>query len=305
MSTTATLATLDPFQNGTARTMPLHVAGAATAWLRHAFAAPERTSKGGYGWRFPTLRGATVKAPRQSGNTKVGPMAATYAPIAVSCSTACKLHPVHGGLCYADGGKVKMATRDDVDRTPSKVRPLDVARAEGAALFLAFRHSLQRGRGIPHLSGAPRILRLHVSGDARTPAAARTLGLVASWWRAEGGGEVYTYTHAWRDVARGQWGPDVSVLASLDHEREAPQARARGYRVHADVVATHGSARATRGQVPCPNQTRGVLCAKCGLCMLEREVFAGTRAASFDRVRFAAHGMREGELKRRLTVVAA
>lgn len=228
-----------------------------------------------------------------SGNAKLGGMAATYAPITRTCPASCELRKDR--TCYAMTGRVGMVARP-LDDAAVGMRAESVARAEARAIDAAF-----GGGSIPFHRGRRRMLRLHVSGDARTAECARILARAADRWVARGGGTVYTYTHAWRDVPREAWGT-VSVFASLDDPSDAPEALARGY-APATVVEAHTEARGRRAAdgtvwVPCPNQTRGTTCADCGLCMRSGLLRAGGRG-----VTFAAHGVSRSRLKRRLAVV--
>src|SRR5262249_22070915 len=131
-----------------------------------------------------------------------------------SCPRSC---PWFGAGCYAENGLVGYQTRR-LNR--SAVRgPVEVARAEA--------------RAIDELTG-DRLLRLHVVGDARTNAAARCLAEAVSRYCRRGmvprhGKKAWTYTHGWRTVDRASWGPDVSVLASVETARDARVAMARGY----------------------------------------------------------------------------
>lgn len=239
--------------------------------------------------------GKTVKAaifvPR-TGNTKTGRMAVTYASIDASCPSTCKLRDAG---CYAQTGYVGITT-DRLNASGGALRPRDVARQEARLIRESF-----KGGPIPWLDGAPRMLRLHVAGDARTNEAARILARAADDWLKRGGGMVYTYTHAWRTVDRSSWGP-VSVLASVDNLSEAREALERGY-APASVVLEHTSDRAQRDAsgvrwIPCPSQTRGVTCADCHLC-----AHADTLHNGKSGVAFAVHGAQKGKAKHRLEVV--
>ena len=218
-----------------------------------------------------------------SKNAKIGQVAATYASIASTCPPTC---PFMGEGCYAQTGHVGFT-----------VRRLDAdgACAEDAALYEA--SLIARG---PGAGGRDLPLRLHVSGDARTPVAAELLGRAARAWRSKGGGPVWTYTHAWRDVPRDAWGPAVNVLASCESTADGAKAVAAGY-VPAVVVDKHppnGRAYEKDGikWIPCPNQTRStpatdkepardVTCVSCRLC------FDTARLASMGAgIAFAAHG---------------
>src|SRR5262249_30218679 len=146
-------------------------------------------------------------------------------------------------------------------------------RLNRSALRGAVRIAQAEAKAIDALTG-DRLLRLHVVGDARTAAAARTLGAAARCYAARGnaprhGRKVWTYTHAWRAVPPASWGAAVSVLASVEPVHDARDAMARGYAAAVVVAAfERPSAYPIDGVtvIPCPNQTRGVSCRDCGLC---------------------------------------
>lgn len=200
---------------------------------------------------------------------------ATYAPIAASCPTSC---PFQAGGCYAKHDFVGMHERRLSSRVPEGTTPEGVARAEAAKIVAQAAKLRKRGKRAP--------LRLHVSGDARTPEAAAILGEAARSWP----GRVWTYTHAWRDVPRAAWGdaPNLAVLASCETPQDVRDARAQGYASSAIVVESFESeGRAYPLAIgvqalPCPAQTRGRDCASCGLCLSER---TGDRV-----IAFALHG---------------
>jgi hypothetical protein len=102
------------------------------------------------------------------------------------------------------------------------------------------------------------------------------------------GKKVWTYTQAWRTVARENWGAIVSVLASVETVRDARAAMARGYAA-AVVVAAFELVGAYRIDgvtvLPCPQQTRGVTCQDCGLCRDDQRL----RSAGLVNA-FQAHG---------------
>jgi hypothetical protein len=136
-------------------------------------------------------------------------------------------------------------------------------------------------------------LRLHVVGDARTDVAARALGAAAERYSRRGnaprrGRKVWTYTHAWRTVARESWGNAVSVLASVETVREAREAMAKEYAAAVVVSAfEREAAYPIDGTivVSCPNQTRDVTCRDCGLCRDDERL----RSAGLV-IAFQAHG---------------
>lgn len=217
-----------------------------------------------------------------SQNAKLGGADATYASIAATCDRAC---PLYNAGCYAQGGKVAL-TEGRLDATVSTAT---AARHEAAAIDGAY-----RGGAIPE----GRDLRLHVSGDARTSTAARILAAAASRWLARGGRAVWSYTHAWRRVARDAWGA-VSTLASVERPSQGAEAMRQGY-APALVVDRHppdGRAWESHGikWIPCPAQTRGVACVDCRLC-LDADALRARKAG----ITFAVHG---ASRKRALTVI--
>jgi hypothetical protein len=209
-------------------------------------------------------------------------VSATYASQA-SCPRSC---PWFGLGCYAESGL-----------TGHKTRRLNRSALRGALLI-----AREEGRAIDALTG-DRLLRLHVVGDAKTDAAARELGAAACRYSARGnaprcGKKVWTYTHAWRAVARESWGDAVSVLASVETVREAREAMAAGYAAAVVVAAFEREGAYPIGGTKvllCPYQTRGVTCRNCGLCRdHERLRSAGLVIA------FAAHGARGAAVRQTL-----
>ena len=235
-----------------------------------------------------------------SSNKKIssrGGVSATYASIEGSCPASC---PLRGEGCYAQQGMVAFHTRRLGRGFTNGMRPEAVARAERQAI----RDSFNSG-DIPQdgVTGG-RDLRMHVSGDARTRRSAAILGSAASEWKERGGGDVWTYTHAWRTVPRTHWGDSVSVLASVETAKAAEEAKTQGYSP-AIVVAEHPSDKVYRIEgsdvrfIPCLQQTRGVSCTDCRLCFDD----AGLRDRNMG-IAFAAHGATR-KIKRVLTVLGS
>lgn len=224
-----------------------------------------------------------------SRNPKTGPVDATYASIRSTCPASCA--SLQDGTCYAQGGRVAMTVR----RLDAQgLSALEAARAEVAAIDAAW-----GGRTIPGIA-----LRLHVSGDASSPEAARMLADAVLRRSRRGGGPAWTYTHAWEHVPRSDWGT-VSILASVDSVEDVDRARAQGY-APALVVAEHpADGRAFRDSegrtwIPCPEQTRGTRCTECRLCWSADALFARNAG-----ITFAAHSQRERAMKTRLPVLQA
>lgn len=211
-------------------------------------------------------------------NRKIGNIACTYLPIDKTCPDSCALKD---NGCYAQVGYVGFHMRR-LEKKTENMKAYDIIRKEA-------REIASHG---PNASG--KALRLHISGDAKTEKTANLLRDAAKKWD----GKVYTYTHAWRDVPRSAWG-DISVLASVENLRQAGEAMDKGY-VPAVTVAIHpedGKAYYENGVkvIPCPQQTKGVTCENCKLCMNDSMLFAQGAV-----IAFAVHGVRK---KRMLTVI--
>jgi hypothetical protein len=213
---------------------------------------------------------------------------ATYASIRATCPTSCALRDKG---CYAQGGNVALHVRR-LDTQAGEMTPIQAARYEAATID----DSWGRGR-VPE----GQLLRLHVSGDARTVGAARTLAAAAARWIARGGRGVWSYTHAWKAVRRGDWGP-VSVLASVESPTDALAARERGYAPAIVVPAFPSGAKSWESHgvrwIPCPAQAGDRTCEECRLCVNDEALLA--RGAG---IAFEAHGAQASSVKRRLPVV--
>lgn len=218
----------------------------------------------------------------KSKNVKIGEVSATYASIDGSCPSDC-MH--RGAGCYAQAGNVgiHVSRLNATNNVRTRQDAREVAREEARQIKAA----IANGENL-------RPLRVHVSGDCRTPTAAREIAKAVEGWNQP----VWSYTHAWKRVERKDWGK-VSVLASVDSAEDLSQAYDRGYAA-AIVVDKHpkdGKAYTREDGVkviPCPAQTRDVTCVQCGLCM-KADKLHGMKAA----IAFAAHGV----AKRKLTVI--
>jgi len=213
-----------------------------------------------------------VKAVASSANRKIGKAATTYAAQA-SCPTDCVFF---NAGCYAERGFVGFHLRNlNKHAVEVSATTLDVAEAEAAAID-----------GMKVVKGMP--LRLHTVGDCATDEAAETVSAAAGRYTARGGGKAWTYTHAWRVVARKSWGK-VSVLASCESEEDVAEAKKRGYATAMVVPEFEDRKRYTKGEteiIPCPAQTKhGTACSDCKLCFdderLQKEGFT---------IGFAVHG---------------
>ena len=215
----------------------------------------------------PTLAG--IYAKELTANPKLGPVSATYVA-QLSCPASC---PLLGSGCYAENGFTSMAiTKRLIRGVLDGTTPAEIAQREASA--------------IDALSGE-RALRLHVVGDSTTIEGTRALAAAARRYSSRHDRPVWTYTHAWRSLPRSAWG-SVSVLASCENERDLIAAKRRGYAT-ALVVPGHRARKLYQERrtklLPCPEQTSGVSCAACGLCMRDDYL----RDAGIT-IAFAAHG---------------
>jgi hypothetical protein len=209
--------------------------------------------------RFPL--GKLAIASGDSGNRKIGDAATTYAA-QTSCPTSCPFFA--GGGCYAESGTIGKFVTEPLNRAAAGVEhtALDVAESEADAID-----------ELDVVAG--RALRLHSVGDCASDEAARAVSAAAARYRARGGGPVWTYTHAWREVARESWG-DISVLASCETAEDVELAHQRGYatavvveefeQARRHLVSASESPLAGVNALPCREQTRNVSCTDCRLC---------------------------------------
>lgn len=227
-----------------------------------------------------------------SGNRKImgsKKVDATYVSIKASCPKSC---PLMGEGCYAQLGYTGI-TSHRLDDEALNFSPLQAARAEAKAID----DSYQGGPVSPN-----RDLRLHVAGDSRTLVGTRLINKAVERWRNRGGGECWSYTHAWKHVPREEWS-SVSILASVSNVSEAKEAKQQGY-APAIVVPEHPSEKAFNIEgsdikwIPCPAQTRGVGCTDCRLCFKADRL----RNDNFG-IAFAVHGVMKDKMKRHLNVV--
>jgi hypothetical protein len=207
---------------------------------------------------------------QKSTNAKIGPVSTTYQP-----TTHCVDCPMKGAGCYAQTGMVAMHTRElDKNARKSHASPARTAR--------------QEARGIDALKARGQGLRIHTSGDCPTTEAAQIVADAAERFMSRGGGQAWSYTHAWRRVSRKSWGA-VSVLASVETLADAKKASRKGWAV-ARVVPTFPSSKAwLEGDmrwIPCPAQTRDdVTCSSCRLCWNDQKLRAIGAGVAFE-----AHG---------------
>jgi hypothetical protein len=182
-----------------------------------------------------------------------------------------------GGGCYAETGRQGKFVTDPLNAAASATgaTALDVAYAEAAAID-----------GMQVVHGRP--MRLHTVGDCSTDEAAGVVAAAAERYMERGGGPVWTYTHAWRDVERASWGK-VSVLASCETREDTLAAARRGYATALVVERYESESRHDLDGVeilPCPSMTRNVACSDCRLCMNDQ----GLRERGYS-IAFEIHGI--------------
>lgn len=206
--------------------------------------------------------------------------AATYRPIRQTCrQDECVLHPGRadnkGRKCYVIRSNVAFHNRRiEGIAEASGATALALSREE-ARLIEAFARAQPRPIGLD--------LRLGVSGEVSGPKGARALASSAAVWRRLVGGAVWGYTHAWRRILRRSFGL-ASVLASVDNAADVALAKRRGY-VPAIVVDRHvGTAPfVLEGHkfIRCPNETMGMACVECRLCLDDERLRARGMGIAF------------------------
>lgn len=227
-----------------------------------------------------------------SGNTKLlgsKKVDATYASIKASCPSSCLLKDAG---CYAQNSFIGMYIAK-LDKQSKGLSALHIAKEEARAIDTS-------------KPPAGRDLRLHVSGDSKTIGGTKIINKSVIRWKAKGGGDCWTYTHAWKSVPRHIWS-HVSVLASIDSIKEVSAARKQGY-APALVVDYHMSNKAYYlpnskvKWIPCPAQTKPsgkeIGCTDCRLCFDADRLYQANCG-----ILFAAHGVKKNTINKRLKVI--
>jgi len=227
-----------------------------------------------------------------SGNTKLmgsKKVDATYVSIQASCPKDC---PLMESGCYAQLSYVGI-TNSRLEKESAGASALSVAKAEVNAIDTSY-----GGKCVP----IGRDLRLHVSGDSKTVGGTCLINKAVGRWKERGGGDCWSYTHAWKKVPRKEWS-NVSILASVSNVEEVAKAREQGY-APTIVVGNFDGAKAfyLEGSetkwIPCPAQTREVGCSDCRLCMRSDYLFNANVGIAFE-----AHGIKKSSLKRKLSII--
>ena len=197
-----------------------------------------------------------------------------------SCPPSC---PFLRNGCYREHGRVALNINDRLEHGTSAR-----SAAIGEAACIDEAPATTR-------DGRPIHVRVHVGGDTLAPWVPIVAGAVSryvdrSGFERNGRALTWGYTHV-LDVERPAWGPDISILASVQHAREIQQARDRGFAaaiVVNEVPSARGFHDESTGEfiLPCPVQSGGARsCISCGLCLRDQYLYDNGIT-----IAFAAHG---------------
>lgn len=218
------------------------------------------------GWTDKNITTKYTVVLNETKSSKVGNVAVTYAP-EKTCPNSCRFK---NNGCYAQLGHCGF-TMNRISRAAEKATLKAIALEEAAK--------------ISKLPG-DKDLRLHISGDCRTPETAQILAAAAKEYKAKQGNSVWTYTHSWKLIPRKNWG-DISVLASCETFDEVKYANSRGYA--AALVRYKPFSKPFKYEgfnlIPCVEQIGGNKCNKCRLCTLDQPLLNSKSV-----VCFFAHG---------------
>lgn len=221
----------------------------------------------------------------------------TYAPVTQTCPDTCTFKN-HG--CMAQSGYTGRAVRRIEDEAEG-MSPFEIAVHEAREIDRIWPSGVPRWGGRDGFS--PVDMRLHVSGDVTELEALRVIVAAVLRWMERGGGDPWTFTHAWMHLLRGDWGP-ISVLASVETMEQAAAARARQY-TPALTLQSFPSTKAfkLRGSdtkwIPCPGETQRKTCVECRLCTSREEWLFKNNMG----IAFAVHGPQTSDARKRLPVL--
>ena len=204
-----------------------------------------------------------------SANQKLGKflMSTTFAS-ECSCPSDC---PLKEGACYAMTGPARVQWK----RILPEGTPVEAANDEA--------------RAIDGLTG-DRPLRLHTAGDCSSDEAALVVSRSAVRYASKRGSPVFTYTHAWKQVARESW-LSVSILASCLSVAEVHAAKAKGYATSLVLPFLKFNTKKAFVYegikvVPCPKQTgNATSCYACRMCLRDQKLIKADIT-----IGFAVHG---------------
>lgn len=217
-----------------------------------------------------------VSVVKKSENSKLGPMACTYAPMQ-TCPDECPIK----GECYGRTCKTGFVVhRLSKEAFRRRISASDIA-FEESTIITDLRSSVP--------------LRVHVAGDCYDWISAHYVGTAMEMFEQRNGRVAWTYTHAWPKYPVTCWA-GARVRASCESMAKVKQARAMGYDNAVLLVPEFESDKAyeVEGErvIPCPNQTRGVQCIDCQLCARK----------SVKVIAFKPHGTNRRRLTEKLVV---
>lgn len=232
---------------------------------------------------------------QKSGNEKIvgRNVSTTYASVEHTCPISCAQR---GVACYAETSNnilpiIQMLTHI---ANVNKRTPEGVAEDEARAIDASF----------PNGISEPTDLRIHTVGDARSRTSVRMIASAAHRWatrstwrshftkRNEPPPVAWSYTHAWYEHSREDWGP-VSTLASIQTPSNLVEAKRRGWapaivvphdffekRPSFDPITGEPIAFTLEGDttkwLPCPAQnpdeSKAVGCTHCRLCLDDQKL---------------------------------
>lgn len=222
--------------------------------------------------------------------------ATTYVSIDATCPSSC---PWKDAGCYVTASRFTagLERRLTAGARTHGLSGLDVIRVEAALLTRVARSGM-----------SPRPLRLHVGGDVSCEEGALVLAKAVRRWHSHFGGveaaPVWTYTHRWREIARGAWGT-IAVLASVESREDAAEALDLGY-APALVVDQHASPRMHVAEqhgfrvLPCPAESGERTCVECRACFQAFDVVHGGLTKKRIAIAFEAHGTKAGKVRTHL-----
>lgn len=215
-----------------------------------------------------------------SDNSKIGKCDAVYLSMK-TCPSSC---PLKGNGCYAEDSYVGMLT-SKLNKEAADLGSIKLAMNEAQVIRESY-----KGGHVPNAD-----LRLHVSGDCSSVRAVGYVRRAVEDWRRRGGGSVWSYTHAWKEVHRKHWGL-VSCLGSIERVEDVDAVRKQGY-VPAVVVSHLESAgKSFEGGgvkfIKCPAQEKeNMTCDKCRLCFDDKKLLNKNMG-----IAFSSHGARKNKL---------
>lgn len=172
-----------------------------------------------------------------------------------SCPVQCPLY----GKCYKDQGNMGMFVHGYLDKAP-------IQHSVQMAHYAAERIAALKNKALT------RDLRLFGAGDAKSPVEARIIAKAAREFQVKSGRIAFGYTHAHLNGVKASDWKGVSMLASCETPEAAKRLMRQGW---ATAIVMPYFTHPTHKKfvydgvagIPCPNQTRGITCTECRLCM--------------------------------------